>query len=642
MGRSTVPGRSLALPALLSLLLLPLLPPLAVPASPPPGRPAAATAAARPAPLPDSLLTRCERSGGRETSRYEEAVALCRRLDAASDRLRFTSFGTSPRGRPLPLLIADRHGRFTPEAARRGGGVVLLVQAGIHAGEICGKDAGLALLRDLALGVGAAAGPDAAAAPGDEGAGPAGLPERVTILFIPILNVDGHERFGPYNRVNQNGPAEMGWRTNARNLNLNRDFLKADAVETRAWLDLFTAWLPDFLIDVHSTDGADYQYPVSYSLETNGNLETGLTAWLTGRYLPALERGMAAAGHPLIPYVAFRDWHDPASGLMSWVASPRFSQGYAALQNRPGLLVETHMLKPYPVRVAAAREVVARTLTLLDGQADELRRLVEAADRQAAAGDLPRPFPLRFRARPDSQTIDFLGVAYREVRSELTGGTWLRFEPDRPVTLRIPWFDRQEPTVTVEPPAAYLVPPEWGEVLDRLARHGVALGRLAEPVTLAVRSYRFGDPSWAAEPYEGRHPLTCAVEPLREERTFPAGTAVVDLRQRAARVAVHALEPEAPDSFLQWGFFDPVFSRAEYIEDYVIEPMAARMVAEDPDLAAELARRKAEDPEFAADPRAIRDWFYRRTPYRDDRVGVYPVGLLDDPEAVDALPLAGP
>lgn len=571
---------------------------------------------------PEDWTTVYERSGGRRTCRHAETVDFCRRLAAASPALHYTTFGVSPRGRELPLLIADRDGLTTPEAARAAGRLVILVEAGIHAGEICGKDAGMPLLRDMYL----------------EGHY-SELQEGLTLLFVPIFNVDGHERFGPYNRINQNGPERMGWRTNAANLNLNRDFLKADTPEMRAWLRLFTAWLPDFFVDIHSTDGADYQYAISYALEIHGNLDAGVTAWLRESYLPPLERAMADAGFPLTPYVAFRRWHDPTSGLVSWAADPRLSEGYVAVQNRPGLLVETHMLKPYPVRVDATRAILVETLRILQVGGGQLRERVLAADAAAAAGALrDGPFPLDFTAGPDSVLIDFLGVSMAEEVSEITGGRWFRYGSE-PVTYRIPYFHRQVPSVAVDLPEAWLIPPEWSEVAERLALHGVVLRPLVRPVELEVRSWRFAEVSWRQRPYEGRHPLTFTAEELRETRTYPAGSWVVDVRQRAARIAAHVLEPQGPDSFVRWGFFDPIFQRTEYVESYVIERMAREMLAADPDLARELAAARDDDPEFGADPRAIRDWFYRRTPYHDDRVDIYPVGMLDDRATVDALPL---
>ncbi|MEZ4389427.1 MAG: M14 family metallopeptidase, partial [Candidatus Krumholzibacteriia bacterium] len=392
------------------------------------------------------LTTPWERDSA-TTPRYAETVAWCRQLADAHPTVALTTFGRSPEERDLPLVIWDADGLRDPAAVHAAGRTVVLIQACIHAGESCGKDAGMTLVRDLA-----------------ELGGPADL----CVLFIPIFNVDGHERFGPYNRVNQNGPREMGWRVTAQNLNLNRDFLKADAPEMRAWLALWNAWSPHFLVDIHSTDGADYQYAISYGLELHGNLDAGLTGWLTG-YLGAMEAAMAADGLPLVPYVSFRRWHDPRSGLESWVAGPRFSQGYAAVRNRPGLLIETHMLKPYPVRVAATRALLDHTLAYLAAGGPELQALAAAADRHATSSEFrAAPLPLRWAATDVSHPIPFLGMAYEAVASELSGGEWFRYHPDRPDTFLIDVFDEPAVAAAADVPEAYLVPPAWTEVVERL------------------------------------------------------------------------------------------------------------------------------------------------------------------------------
>ena len=553
-----------------------------------------------------------EESGGRITPRYAETVKWLGDLATASSLLQMTTFGTSPQGRDLPLIIADRDGRFEPtDHTEREGRVVVMVQACIHAGESCGKDAGMILLRDLAAGT-----------PETEG-----LLDRVTLVFIPIFNVDGHERFGAYNRINQNGPDEMGWRVTARNQNLNRDFLKADLPETQAWLGLFDDWRPDFFVDIHSTDGADYQYPITYGLETQGNMDPNLTTWTT-QYRDAMVTAMDADGYPMAPYVSFRNWHDPASGLKTSAASPRFSQGYTALQNRPGLLIETHMLKPYPVRVDSARKLVLHTLRWCGSHADELRGLVIAADNFAASAEFrAQPFPLTFTSTGDSTEFEFLGVEYETLTSEITGGQWNRFS-DRKQTTTVPYFDTLRPNVTAALPEAYLVPPEWTEAISRLEFHGIEFTRLNVPAELEVQTWKFNNPQWQERPYEGHHRVSFTAEPLTEKRTFPKGTAVVDMNQRAARVIAHLLEPQGPDSLVKWGYFDSIFERIEYVESYVIEEMIPTLLAENPTWAAELKQAKADNPEFAADPWAIRYWFYARTPYYDDRVGIYPVGRL--------------
>ena len=238
--------------------------------------------------------------------------------------IHYSSFGESPEGRELPLLIADKDKLTNPELIKKTGRAILLIQACIHAGEPDGKDAGLMLFRDFI------ANPEISK-----------LLNNVTVVFIPIYSVDGHERFSAFNRINQNGPKEMGWRTNANNLNLNRDYIKAEAPETKAWLTLFNKWNPDFFIDCHVTDGADYIYPLTYGLEINGNMDSNLTNWQKNTYLPYVTNAMEKSGNPIFPYVSFREWHDIESGLESWVTPPLLSQGYTAIANCPGLLIET-------------------------------------------------------------------------------------------------------------------------------------------------------------------------------------------------------------------------------------------------------------------------------------------------------------
>ena len=568
-------------------------------------------------------VTPYEASGGRRTPRYDETISWLQNLAAASPLLEYATFGTSPEGRPLPLVVADLRGRFTAaQLADRGEEhLVVLVQACIHAGESCGKDAGMLLLRDLAA--------DPALAER--------LLERVTLVFIPIFNVDGHERFSAWGRINQNGPEEMGWRVNAANLNLNRDYLKADTVEMRAWLAMWRAWLPDFFIDVHSTDGADYQCALTYGLETHGNLEAGLTAW-TLRYEDDLKGALAAQGWPIFPYVMLKDWADPTSGLVTSAATPRFSQGYVALQNRPGLLVEAHMLKDYATRVEVVGRLLRHSLGWLSGEAKSLRSAVAAADAFTAGPQFrAAPLALDFALTDSVRTVDFLGVGASEQVGAVTGGRWFRFDGG-PQVLPMSLQDQLAPSVRARLPEAYLLPPAWGEAIERLEAHGVVSFRLSEPVTLSVRSWRLLDPKWQERPNEGHHPVKYSVEEFGETRTFPAGTVVVDLAQRTARVAAHLLDPQGPDALSRWGFFDAAFERVEYVESYVIEEMIPRLLAENPGWAAELEARKAASPEFAADPWAIRLWFYARTPWWDGRAGVHPAACLDARSLVDGLP----
>jgi len=558
----------------------------------------------------DEYTTYYEQSGYKATPRYDETVAYSQKLAKGSRWLSYTTFGKSPQGRDLPLLIADKNREFSPDKLDRRDKVVVLIQAGIHSGESDGKDAGLMLLRDIAV---TKRFPD--------------LLDHVTVLFVPIFNVDGHERFGPYNRINQNGPEEMGWRVTAQNLNLNRDYLKADAPEMRAWIELFNAWQPDFFVDCHVTNGADYQYALTYILDIFGNMAPPLTDWTRDVFLAGVKGSMADAGYDIFPYVYLIEWPNPKSGMISWVSTPRFSTGYTALRNRPGLLIETHMLKDYKTRVSATYEMLKQTITTLGQNRESLQAAIVEGDRFASSDDLRgRLFPLQFTTSDRSTTIDFKGIDFEAIESDLTGGMWYRFN-GKPVTFKIAYYDRQVPSVEADLPEAYIIPPEWRSVIERLELHDVELKRLDESHTLTVDSYRFKNVTWQATPFEGRHPVSFSLEQIREERTYPAGSIIVDMNQRNAQVAAHILEPEGPDSYVYWGFFDTIFEQKEYVSSYVMEEMAREMLASDEGMRKEFEEKRM-DPEFAGDSRAILNWFYERTPYWDEYKDVYPVGKI--------------
>ena len=571
-----------------------------------------------PPPVPPEWLTHAERTDYRETPDYEETLAYCRKLAAAAPQIRLTEFGRSGEGRPLTLVVAARGRTFTPQAARRAGKLVALVQANIHAGETDGKDAGLALLRDILI----------------TKTRPA-LLRRVVLLFIPVYNVDGHEQRSPYNRINQNGPAEVGWRANATNLNLNRDYMKADAPETRAWLRLWNEWQPDLFVDCHVTDGADYRYNVTYQYEARENVPAPLRGWMKsgfeGRVVPAAE----AAGNLLTTYLEYRDNRDPVrAGVQGFISTPRFATGYVPLRNRPALLIETHMLKEYRVRVKGTYDLLAAVLEELNQNGEELRRAIretnEQVVREGGQYDPSNKVPLRLSLTDKAVPRVIKGVEFRTEQSDVSGATRVIYGT-KPYDYTVPFYDEARAVVSAAPPLYYLVPPQWKEVIEVLAAHGLRLRRLAEPVTLEVESYRFTEARWAGASFEGRLPVSQKNESVRERRTYAAGTVVVPMAQPSARVALNLLEPDAPDSFVAWGFFNPVFEQKEYGEDYVVEKLARELMARDENLRREFERRLQADKKFAASPRERLRFFFERSPYFNRRINLYPVGRVTKP-----------
>jgi hypothetical protein len=576
-----------------------------------------AAAAAHAADARDNAwITPAEASHFRTTPSYADTVAYLRRLQqAAPGRIRLETFGTTPEGRPMTVVIASGDGTFTPAAARAAHKPVVLVQAGIHPGEIEGKDAGLMLLRDFAVA----------------GKYPH-LLDHAVLVYIPVFSVDGHEHSSPYNRINQNGPASMGFRGQSQYLNLNRDYVKADAPEMRAWLKLWQKWLPDFLVDVHTTDGADYQYDLTWYTEDPHKLDPAVAGWqkrLTDTVMPAFDK----RGHIASIYLEFKDGRDPRKGIENFGSGPRFSTGYAALQNRPALLIETHMLKPYAVRVKATYDLVELMLDDIDRHPAALLAATAQADADtiARAHDPGARVPLTFKPDPTPTPYALKGYAFTQTHSDISNDTWIQYDPHTPKTYAIENWNGLLPDLSIAPPAAYAVPAQWTTVIDRLDAHGIAYRRIDHALTVTAEGYQLDDPRWAAKPFEGHLMLRdFRLAAVNRTVTLPPGSVIVPLDQRAANVAIELLEPQAPDSLLRWGYLDAIFEAKEYGEPRVLEKLARDMLARDPQLRAAFDEKLRDDPGFAASSRARLEFFFRRSPwYAVQHVGAYPVLRLD-------------
>ncbi|WP_051412535.1 M14 family metallopeptidase [Pseudoxanthomonas sp. J35] len=563
------------------------------------------------------LSTVAERSGFQRTGRYAEVGELAAAFQGRwPDRVAVRSFGTTPEGRPMHVLVVTATGAFDPAEARRRNLPVVLVQGGIHAGESDGKDAGFLALREVL-----------------EGRAAPGALDKLVWLFVPVFNVDGHERFGRWNRPNQRGPEEMGWRTTAQNFNLNRDYVKADSPEMRAMLHLVQAWDPLAMVDLHATDGAQFEHDISFQVEPLHAGDEALRevgrAWRDG-----VAADLAKAGSlPLVFYPEFVVQDDPASGFEDGVAPPRFSHGYFLLRNRLGMLVETHSWKPYPERVRATRNAVVSVLEHMAREGAKWRRIASEADARAAR--LPgKVEPLAWKATDEARTVEFRGYAYTRTPSEVSGALMTRYDETTPQVWRLPLRDHVVPALTATAPrAGYLVPPAWVDfVRPALDAHGVSYRRLDQAWPAApVQAFRSESPDFAARPVEGRQRLAVQGQWQPETRDIGAGALYVPAGQPLARLVLALLEPQAPDSLAAWGGFNNAFERKEYMEPYVAEEVARQMLDADPVLREEFRQRLASDPGFAADPDARLDFFYRRHPAWDERYGLYPVLRLDQP-----------
>lgn len=557
----------------------------------------------------EDWTTPAEASDYQRTPRYAETMAYFERLDGASPVVTMIEMGRSAQGRAINAVILASDGMATPEAARASGKPIILIQAAIHPGENEGKDVLMALARDLALG---------ADAP---------LLEPVILVLVPIFNVDGHERFSPYNRINQNGPEAMGWRATAQNLNLNRDYTKADSPEMQAWLRLWQRWQPDLLVDMHNTNGADYQYAMTWAYESGPQIHPALARWQREVYADKVKPELLALGWPVTFYVSMKEWGNLSAGLTEGASTPRFSVGYAAAAGRPGLLLETHMVKDFRTRVAVNTVLLRELLRAIGRDPEALKSAVAKADGERFAPGVE--IPLAFGLSERTESMDFLGYAEIRTPSEVSGADWVRYDQDKPVTLRLPVQREITVTASALAPAAYLLPPQWTSVIERLQLHGIEMRRLPEARTLEAERQRFGEVAWAPQPFEGRHQITTLESTLESVQTeAPAGSWLIPMDQPRARLIALLLEPASPDSFLRWGFFNAIFEEKEYAESRVMERIAREMLAADPALKVEFDER-LNDATFAADPRARLRFFYERSPYFDLAWKRYPVVRLD-------------
>ncbi len=560
--------------------------------------------------VPEEWITYFEKSAYLETPRYDESMAYFRQMSDSSEYATMFSFGISPQGRELYCVAVSKETTFEPVDLHKRERPVILIINGIHSGEIGGKDASMIMLREMLI------------TKEQEN-----LLDNVDLLVVPIFSVDGHERFGPYNRINQNGPKEMGWRTTAQNLNLNRDWMKADAPEMQAMLQLINLWNPDFIIDTHSTNGADYQYTITYILETHQNIYNETAAWLSNDFIPYMENYIEDKGYLVFPYVTMRRWFEGVqSGITNNAASPRFSSGYAAVQNRPGLVVETHMSKPYKERAFSTKTMIESVIEYANEHPTKLLDLNRNADWISIEKyhNNGKYLPLDFTLTDEYRKKPFKGIQSEYVYSGLTNSEILTYTGE-PVEKEIRFYDNVIATDSVTVPQLYVIPKEWNDIVERMRLHGVKIETLAEETALRVTRYRFTDVSYASNSFEGRQQVEVDYETYRETVTLPEGTYVVPTDQRTIRVIAHLLEPGSPDSFLRWGFFNSIFERKEYFELYVMEPIAQEMIQEAPALKDEFEQWLDENPEVRDNPYQRLHFFYERSPYYDEQWNVYPV-----------------
>lgn len=555
------------------------------------------------------LSTPFERDSA-HTATHTEGVTFYKKLaQRFPQKLAFSTFGTSDCGESLHVAVLSSDKTFTPELARKSGKLVLFINNAIHPGEPEGVDATMLFARDLVSN------PKNAA-----------FLKQIVVVIIPFYNVDGVLNRNSTTRANQNGPAEYGFRGNAQNLDLNRDFVKCDTRNAAAFNQLFTKWQPDMFIDNHTSNGADYQYTMTCIATQHSKLAPQLADYQQNSLLTQLYDGMKTVGFEMTPYVNFDE--RPTDGIFGFMDAPRYSTGYAALHHVLGFMPETHMLKPFPARV---RGTLAFEKTILDICLKDKNKILAA---KQAAIEFYRKEKTTFELQWKQDTIRhktliFKGYEAKMKPSEVSGLPRLWYDRNAPFEKTIQYFDFFTPSVFVEKPTAYIVPQAYQRVIERLKWNGVDMRKLSNDTLIEVELYRIKNFKSSANPYEGHHPnggveLTTEIQKVR----YRKGDFWINLNQNANRYIVETLEPQGMDSYFYWNFFDGILNQKEGYSDYVFEDVAAEILKNSPDLRRKLEEKRQSDAKFAASAEAQLDFVYKNSVYYEPSHRVYPVGRV--------------
>lgn len=552
-----------------------------------------------------------EQSDGSASADYDELLAFYRALAAAHpEHACLREHGMTDAGEPLAVLYLSAGG-CDPLPGRGGERMRMLVMNGIHPGEPAGLTASQLFARD------ALAEPERARL------------GEVDIAIIAAYNIGGMRNRGHPTRANQVGPEAYGFRGNARNLDLNRDFAKADSRNALSFAGLLHAFDPDLFIDTHTTNGADYQHRITLLATQADQLGGELGKYWRDRFMPLLYGRMAQRGENAVPYVNVFGG-DPAEGWTQFLDTPRYSSGFAALFQVPGIISETHMLKPFAQRVDAQRDLLVVSTRLLAERGGELRER-----RLADRGTWPRrdslPVSWTLDEKADPAKVEFRGYESTLVDSPFGQGKKRRiFDRSSPYRRSVPFRDRYKPAIVIERPAAWVVPRAWRRVIERLEANDVRMIEVGEPISVQAEIGRISEVESLGSPWEGHfyHRLVSVNFDQPQSVRLEPGDRVIPSDQPAVRYLAAVLEPVAPDSFFRWNFFDTILARKEYFSPYLFEPHALEMLEGDPDLRTEFEARKAYDDEFAASRSAQLQWLYERSRFAEPAYRRYPVMRL--------------
>lgn len=556
----------------------------------------------------EAQLTKFEKSSGTKTATYFETIAYYKQLQKTSSKIKVVERGMSDAGYPLHVVMLDNDGVFDPAKWHASGKAVLMVNNGIHPGEPDGIDASMMLVRDILKGK-------------------LKLPGNVSLAIIPVYNIGGSLNRFQLTRVSQNGPEAYGFRGNAQNLDLNRDFTKSDSKNARTFASIFHWLNPDMLIDNHVSDGADYQYVITLLSTQYDKLGPNLGAWLRDEFEPGIYRKMKDRNQNLIPYVNV-EGSDPSKGFTMFYDPPRFSSGYAALFNTPAYMPETHMLKPYKRRVEATYDLM---VSMIQQISEKGKELIHQRMNAIAATKSQQKFFLRWKLDSSkSATMDFKGYEATSKLSGLSDQKVLFYDHSKPFTRKISYYNYFKGTDIVIKPKAYIIPQGWWAVTDLLKINKVKMQRLARDTQILVNAYHIQSVSAMARAYEKHHVnYNVKVESKQESIYFLKGDYVIYTGQETDRFLVEMLEPTGADSYFAWNFFDAILQQKEYFSDYRWNDIAVDYLNQHPELKEEFEKKLTEDSAFGKNIHAQLDFIYRHSPYLEVAHNRYPVYRIE-------------
>jgi len=554
-----------------------------------------------------SLITPFEKSDGKETATYAECIEFYKQLDKLSPKISIRAIGMSDAGYPYHLVLYSNDGTTNPKQWHKQNKIVVLVINDIHPGEPDGVDASMLFMKDIYNRK-------------------IRIPDNIGLAIIPIYNIGGALNRNSFSRVNQNGPVSYGFRGNAQNLDLNRDFTKNDSRDSKSFVEIFH-WLdPDIQVDNHVSDGADYQHTMTL-ITTQWNKLGGETGkFLHDIFDPALYLSMDKKGWPMCPYVNFEEG-DPGRGWEEFYDSPRYSSGYAALFHTISFIPETHMLKPFKDRV---KSTYALMQTIIEQASIHAKEIIEKRKKDIADDQQKNEFALSWKVdKSKFDSILFKGYTASHKPSEISGQQRLYYDHSKPFEKEVRFYNYFHEDKSVNAPKAYLVPQGWYEVIDLLKLNGVIMRRLTKDTSIEVEVYHIDTYNSSSRAYEKHHRNTdTKVSSSNQTIKFLKGDYMIETHQPAKRFLVEMLEPTGDDSYFSWNFFDAILQEKEGYSDYRWEDIAELYLKDHPELKNKLEDRKKADSLFAKDPSAQLNFIYKNSPYYEPVHLRYPVDRL--------------